>query len=60
MAKKTPVWLRRYMVRKISVVRPQVSFLPYVPDQGEVAVVEQLSYTKTKQLAEQKEERKKY
>ncbi|KAF8950779.1 hypothetical protein CPC16_003603 [Podila verticillata] len=59
-AKKTPVWLRRYMVRKISVVRPQVSFLPYVPDQGEVAAVEQLSYTKTKQLAEQKEERKKY
>ncbi|KAG0332011.1 hypothetical protein BG000_010413 [Podila horticola] len=59
-AKKTPVWLRRYMVRKMAQARPQVSFLPFVPDQGEVAAIEQPSYTKTKHLAEQKAARKRY
>ncbi|KAG0024630.1 hypothetical protein BGZ82_010381 [Podila clonocystis] len=36
------------------------SFLPIVPDRGEVAAVEQPSYTKTKHLAEQKAARKTY
>ncbi|KAG0356046.1 hypothetical protein BG005_005022 [Podila minutissima] len=59
-AKKTPVWIRRYMARKMAQARPQVSFLPCVPDQGEMAAVEQPSYTKTKHLAEQKAARKTY
>ncbi|KAG0082905.1 hypothetical protein BGZ92_011258 [Podila epicladia] len=59
-AKKTPVWIRRYMARKMAQARPQVSFLPFVPDQGELAAIEQTSYTKTKHLAEQKAARKTY
>ncbi|KAF9405102.1 hypothetical protein BGZ94_003762 [Podila epigama] len=53
-AKTTPTWLRRYMVRKISTSRPQVSFLPFVPDHGEMPAIQHPSYYKTKPLAEKK------
>ncbi|KAG0330995.1 hypothetical protein BG004_001870, partial [Podila humilis] len=59
-AKKTPVWLRRYMFRKMAANRPQASFLPYVADNGQLPAAEQPSYVKTKHLAEQKATRTKY